>query len=206
MSKRYPRNKQFSVSVTGEHKEKLVKLAQSSKIDQKQIACYLIDLAEKYDLLKPGWEKRLQDVADQRARYDGLDTACPALGYAEKYYQCIWGQDGKPPKSKKLAREIDEAFEVCEKCKITLEIKMENESYQAKIRDLELLLQSKADETFKVPVCQFGAILQDDGQSFKGCRRSSVDVSISSYCKVRKDGKPCDMYVERVIAVGSKLK
>lgn len=203
--KRY--RKQAQVKISAEHKEHLVKLAQSTKIDQKSIVEYLLDLTEKYDFFKAGWQERLVEVDRKRNDYTRLDEVeCKALRFMDRKWACVWGRDGKPPEIKRLTPDLEDALEVCKACKITLEIKMKQETYQAKIQELETQLKTRATEKFKVPICHYGAILAHDGEHFTGCQIGSRQpVNIKKICQVRRGGEPCSMYAERVLAVGSKL-
>lgn len=199
--------KQSQVRLSPEHKELLVKLAQSTKIDQKTITEYLIDIATKYDLMKPGWEDRLKEAEQKQTDYTLLDKAdCPALRYMDECYKCVWGRDGKTPEIKKLAPELKDALEGCEGCKITLRIKMKEESYQEQIRVLEHKLQTRQTDKYKVPVCQQGATLSIDCLEFTGCpKNQGKAVSIKEYCQKLNQGQGCAVYVERVLGVGEKV-
>ena len=199
--------KQANIKISGEHKELIEKLAKSSKIDQKTIAEYLIDLAVKYDLMDSGWEDRLKEADKKRTDFTLLDKAdCPALRYMDDAWKCVWGRDGKTPEIKKLAPELEGALEGCEGCKITLRIKMKEESYQEQIRVLEHKLQTKRTEKYKVPVCQQGATLSIDCLNFTGCpKNQGKAVSIKEYCQKLNQGNGCAVYLERVLGVGEKV-
>ena len=122
------------------------------------------------------------------------------------FYWFVWGQDGKPPLKKKLARERNQALEMCEGCRKTLEIKMENESYQVKVRELESKLMEQSTKKFKIPQCKNGARLDNDGLAFEGCPRSiGKPVSVEGYCKKIKDGRGCDWLKIQLVAVGKEV-
>ena len=201
-----PRKNLFSITIDKDDKLELVTQTKRYGLSQKEIVGYLIQLNGKYNLMSGDWKARLEGVDQERNRYAGLQGSCPALTFADKSYVCLWGQDGKPPAKKNLSRDLDEALEMCAACKKTLNIKLENESYQVKVQELETKLKVQSAEKFKVPVCNYGGILAADGISFSACRLNPGKLaSIENYCKVRMNGKPCTSYIERLIGVGKKL-
>lgn len=201
------RKKQSSISLSTQHKELYEKLAKSTKIPQKIIAEYLIDIAVKYDLMKPGWEDRLKEADEKRTAVKLRNKAdCPALRELDEVWKCVWGRDGKTPDIKKLAPDYSDALDACEGCTITLKIKMREESYQEQIRVLEYKLQTRQTDKYKVPVCQQGATLSIDCLDFTGCpKNQGKPVSIKDYCQKLNQGQGCAVYVERVLGVGEKV-
>lgn len=201
-----PRKGLFSITIDEVSKGVLETLSKRYRLSQKMIIEYLIELCDKHNLMSGDWKARLEDLDLARERVTRLEGSCPALIKADNAFWCIWGVDGKPPAKKKLAKDYGDALEICRACKKTLQIKLENESYQVKVRELEEKLETQASEKFKVPVCTYGASLAADGVSMTGCRLNPGKlVSIEEYCKKRMNGKPCNSYVERVIGVGKKI-
>lgn len=198
----YKRGKVFSISMNEDDKLLLETLAKRHKLPQKEIIGYLVGLCDKYNLMSGDWQARLEDLDEDLERTTRREGSCPALAYAEKSHWCLWGRDGKTPDKKKLAKDFGEALEMCAACKITLNIKLENESYQIKVQELEAKLNMKAKQKFKVPNCGYGARLIDE-HSFSGCRLNPGKlVDVKNYCKVRLSGKPCTEYHEILIGVG----
>ena len=202
--KRY--RKQADVKIDGKDKEILVKIAQKTKMTQKIIVGHLIGLCDKYNLMKPGWEDRLNEAERVRRTYTRLEGSCSAMTFADEHFICVWGNDGAPPTIKKLAKDMDHALDVCANCRVTLEIKLENVSLQDQIRVLENKLQTKRTEKYKIPVCQQGATLSEDCLNFNGCpKNQGKPVSVKEYCQKLRSGQGCAVYVERVLGVGEKI-
>ena len=198
----YKRGKGHKVELTEEDKAVLVKLTKRHKITQKIIAGLGIGLIDKYGVHNV---EALLEAEDSREIYTRQEGDCPALTEADNQFICVWGQDGKPPAKKKLAKDIDNAREVCAACKITLNIKLENESYQVKVQELEAKLKDQSSKKFKIPQCKNGARLDSDGLAFEGCPRSPGKVvSIESYCKKLKNGAGCDWFKLRLVGVGTE--
>jgi len=66
-------------------------------------------------------------------------------------------------------------------------------------RDLERKLQVNVAKKMKVPVCQYGAILNHDCTEFQYCQKVSGPVNIEKYCKVLSRGSPCTLYRENIL-------
>ena len=202
----YKRGKVHKVELAEKDKLVLEKLAKRHKLSQKEITGHLIGLCDKYNLMAGDWQARLLGDDKKRKDYTRLDDSCPALIQVGEDWKCVWGRDGKTHEFKTLSEDFDEALEVCAACKKTLNIKLENESYQVKVQELETKLKVQSTEKFKVPVCNYGGILAGDGVSFEGCRlHPGKTLSIENFCMVRINGKPCTSYIERLIGVGKKL-
>ena len=202
----YKRGKVFTISMNEDDKLLLETLSKRHKLPMNEIVGYLVGLCDKYNLMSGDWETRLLGDDKKREDYTRLEGSCPALTIADMDWKCIWGRDGKPPEIKKLSKDFDEALEICAACAKTLKIKLENESYQVRVQELEAKLNVRSTEKFKVPVCNYGGTLAGDGVSFSACRLNPGKLtSIENYCKVRMNGKPCTSYVERLIGVGKKV-
>ena len=208
-----PRKKQKSVGINEDDNLILEKLTKQRKITKIELIGYYIQIDNEYDIYKPDWKARFEELdkkldeklAEEKERITRLDTDCPALIYAENSDWCIWGVDGKPPAKKKLAKDRGESLEICAACKKTLEIKLENESYQVKVQELEMKLRDQSNKKFKIPQCSNGARLDVDGLAFEGCPRSrDKPVSIESYCKKLKNGAGCDWFKLRLVGVGTE--
>ena len=201
----YKRGKVFRVDLKEVDKEILEKLSKRHHLSMKEITGYLIELCDKHDLLEGDWKARLEDLDLARERVTRLEGSCPALIYAEKSHWCVWGRDGKTPEKKKLAKDLYESLEMCLACKKTLEIKLENESYQVKVQELETKLQEQSTKKFKIPQCNNGGRLDGDGLAFEGCPRSrGKPVSVEEYCKKLNNGLGCPMFKSRLIGVGAE--
>lgn len=201
----YKRGKTFDVKLKESDKLLLETLSKRYKIPQIEIAGYLIELCDKNNLLAGDWKARLEVFDEDRERYARLEGSCPALIKGDKFYWCVWGQDGKPPAKKKLAKDLDKSLEMCKACKKTLKIKLENQSYQVRVQELEIKLKEQSTKKFKIPQCTQGARLDNDGLAFEGCPRSiGKPVSIEGYCKKINDGRGCDWFKLRLVGVGAE--
>ena len=173
--------------------------------DGDSIAGYLIELCDKHNLMDGDWKARLEDLDLDREKVTWLKGSCPALTEADNKFKCVWGVDGKPPAIKVLSKDHLEALEMCAACKTTLEIKLENQSYQVKVQELEAKLQEQSTKKFKIPQCNNGGRLDGDGLAFEGCPRSPGKVvSIEGYCKKLKNGAGCDWFKSRLVGVSSE--
>lgn len=200
----YKRGKVFSVTLNEKDKLILETLAKRHKLNQKEIMGYLIELCDKHDLMAGDWQARLDTDDEKRVDYTRLDDACPALTQADTDWKCVWGVNGKPPAIKKLSKDFDEALELCLACKKTLKIKLENESYQVRVQELEAKLAAKSTKKFRIPQCNNGGRLSKDSTAFEGCPRSpSKPVSIEAYCKKINSGTGCVWLKMHLIGVGS---
>ena len=203
----YKRGKVHKVELTEEDKSVLEKLTKKHKLTQKIIAGLGIGLIDKYGVhnVKALLEADLLKTEDSREIYTRQKGDCPALTEADNQFICVWGQDGKPPAKKKLAEDLGDAREICAACKVTLEIKLENESYQVKVQELEMKLQEQSTKKFKIPQCSRGARLDKEGLAFEGCERSpGAPVSINDYCKKINKGMGCDWFKSRLVGVSSE--
>lgn len=74
--------------------------------------------------------------------------------------------------------------------------------------ELEVDLEARASEVYKIPKCNRGAILdhdKEDNMIFNGCpRHRGEPVSVDKFCRVYQRGLPCMMFAELTVGVGSK--
>ena len=205
----YKRPKQFMIRVEKDARDKAVALAQRYGLPMKSVLSTLIDLCIDYDLLKPGFGERLNAAMDKgeikikRDELAKIKNRCAGLFFADEFYKCIQGREDKTPMIKKLAKDLSEALEGCAGCGETKVIRLENLELRNKVSVLENKLGEKSNKTFKVPVCNAGAVLSKEGLEFRGCRRSPrAPVVISEFCMKRADGLPCAMFARAIIGVG----
>jgi len=199
-----PREKRYVVTLGKDDKELIEKLAKRYKLSMSEITGYLYEQCDKHDMMRVGWEARMEKADQERERYAGLDDSCPALCFMENYFYCLWGRDGSTPTKTRLSRDLSESLEACVSCDKTLKIKLENESYQVKVRELEARLAAKSTKKFKIPQCNNGGRLSKDSTAFDNCPRSpSKPVSITNYCKKVNSGQGCIWLKMHLIGVGS---
>ena len=205
----FKRGKESKILVEDDAKKKAVALSQRYGLPMKSVISTLIDLCVDYDLLKPGWDTRLNAAMDKgeikikRDELAKLKNRCAGLFFADEFYRCIQGREDKTPMIKKLAKDLSEAVEGCAGCGETKFISKENVDLKSKVKSLESILQEKSNQKFEVPVCNKGAVLSRDGLEFKNCWRSpKTPVSVKSFCMIRQNGLPCSMFVKAIIGVG----
>lgn len=205
----YKRPKEFIIRVEEDAKDKAIALSQRYGMAMKVVVSSLIDLCVDYDLLKEGWDERLNaamslgEIQIQKNRYAELENPCAGLFFADKNWKCLWAREGKPPQIRILAKDLSEAIDACHSCDKTGKILKHNMELKNQITVLESRLEEKSNKTFKAPVCHYGATLSRDGLTFSGCRLSPGKlVSVMEYCKKRSNGRPCSSYMEAIIGVG----
>lgn len=199
----YKRGKVFTISMNEDDKLLLETLAKRHKLPMKEIVGYLVGLCDKYNLMAGDWQARLEGVDQEVNRYAGLQGACGNMTFAKEDHICVRAVLGKPPSIKKLSDDIEEALKICAICEEDTRKKLDRDLTLERVHELEAQLNAKASEKFKVPNCNYGAQLADNGSSFVGCRLNpGKTVDVKNYCKKRLSGKPCSSYTEILIAVG----
>ena len=205
----FKRGKEFIIRVEEDAKQKAVALSQRYGLTMKVVLSTLIDLCVDYDLLKPGFDERLNAAMDKgeikirRDELANLKNKCAGLFFADGFHRCIQGREDNTPMIKKLAKDLSEALEGCVGCGETKFISKENVELKNQVTNLEMRLKEKSNQTYSAPVCNYGARLGIDGLTFSGCRVSPrTPVSVQEYCMKRMDGLPCAMFAKAIIGVG----
>jgi len=207
------RTKRFYVEVSEDAKAKAIASCKKYKTPMRARIGMLIDMDDKHNLAREGWDIRLKlaldigDVQVQKNIHADLKIKCPARFYADDAWKCLWAREGKPPQIKKLAKDLHDALSACKSCDKTGKILRHNAELKNQIIVLESRLDEKSNKTFKAPVCNYGGTLSRDGLTFSGCRLSPGKlVSVMEYCKKRMGGRPCPSYSEAIIGVGKSTK
>jgi hypothetical protein len=198
-----------TVRIDDDAKEKLIKYAQRTGMKNRVILNTLIDMCDQFDLLSPDWTDRINaalakgSAVIQRSRLQEIEK-CDGLRKADGKHKCIQGRPDKTPMIRILSEDLDEALDLCEGCTLTKDPILQNIEYQKRITVLEMQLKAKSDFKLKAPVCERGAVLDNDGTAFKGCPRSSNPVSIKNFCMILKNGLPCGLFRTVILGVGKK--
>ena len=191
----------------------LTTYAQSKKIGVKTILDLVVPQIIEHDLYDPNWVDKLkaaQKTTDLLAR---LGDECPGLAVGTSRtdkegdftFRCFWYRFDGPPKMRILGKTESLQKSACAACDRTRKIVQGLLDRDEKIIELEASLKARADEVFKAPVCNVGAILSAHGTQFSGCRRHPGEpVSIDGFCRVYRSGLPCMSFAEVVIGVGAK--
>lgn len=194
------KEKRIQVPIGEESNEKLIELAQSSKLSKKWIMEFFIDLGFKYGFLNKGWEGRLRDALNlvdenmslesARNKFAALDDACPALNHDEdeKDFVCVWARFNKPPIVKRLGKSYDDAEIICVACGRTREILEGIRGYEHEIKTLRA--EVGRGVVVRIPSCMEGGRISDDGKKLY-CARSTTFVSVQNHCKVLRRGANC---------------
>lgn len=200
--------KDSTIRIDLDNKEALRKICKRTGFSQPDVLNILFNIAESENLITDGWQKRLKALerkADREieALYYWEDPErCPAIAKGSEKYKCVWGRVGRPPEIRVLEADYQSSKEVCMKCKITLMMKEEVHALRNQADNLEKRLKEKVNVKYKVPICNKGAILNEDATEFSGCpKHRGENVSVATFCKVYSSGLPCALYAERVIGV-----
>ena len=201
----YKRKKTYTITLDEADKDKLETFSKRRKASMKEIVGFYIQLDTDYDLWSTDWKDKVKEADDRRARYTGLDGACGNMTFAKEDYICVRAVLGKPPSIKKLSDELEEALKICAICEEDTRKKLDRDLTLERVHELEVKLKERATEKFKIPQCNSGARLDNEGLAFEGCPRSiGKPVSIEGYCKKINGGRGCDWLKIRLIGVGAK--
>jgi len=141
----------------------------------------LKDIMELYP--KHSFSEVVRELIKNRLnKYSFLDNDCPALGYINGKYACIWGREGKTPQIKELSTSEEEVRQICKNCKETLNLKRDNV-------DLREQIKKEREEVVIIPFCSGGGKLNDD-LSTMWCPKISGSRPIYKR-KNKSDYKPC---------------
>lgn len=187
-------SKRKFIEVQPDAHEKAVAYSKRTKTPMKAVQSYLIDLNEKYDFMKPGWEDRLNmameigEVQIQKNKYECLDDACKGLRYANKYFNCIEGTEGKRIMITKLSKDFAEAMELCSGC-------VERSESKKKIQQLKaynkILIDEKENGRVGMyPICKLGGEPNEDLTEMS-CPEISLRSRPIKERKKKKDYQPC---------------
>jgi hypothetical protein len=190
----------------------LLKYVQSDMKSQKGITMKMvldmfIEKCVKQDLYDPYWEEKLVKAEEVINSYASLDDGCHKLAFGTDesghgVYSCIGYNEEGVVRIKNLGKTESLMASRCHACGKDREVKAGLRDRDNRIRELEEKIQMKAVRSNKVPICNKGAILVDEGSSFKSCPKSSVPVSVAGYCKKLSGGLPCALYSEIAIPEG----
>ncbi|MHA2052705.1 MAG: hypothetical protein ACXACY_22900 [Candidatus Hodarchaeales archaeon] len=199
-----------SVTIPEDAHATIVKISESLGIPMKECIATLIDMGDKFDLLRPEWQKKINaalkqgDRVLQRIEHTEDKNKCGGLREADNKWKCIIGRKKQTPMIRYLALNRNDALNLCEGCIITLEPVLKVEEQAQTIKDLEGKLETSSNVKFKIPKCNKGAILNDDATEFRNCPKASYkSVSVEKFCKVYTNGLPCMLYAESVIGVAA---
>lgn len=189
------KSKRIIVRISESHGDALAKQAQRYKkpeLSKKDIVEYLIELNERYDLVKVGWEKRINEALAQVKNLELEDIpedACPALQRVNGILFCIWARKNAPPQVRKLSPDLNEALKACLGCARTREILDGIGNLEETIRTMKE--RAKRGIVVKVPRCihEPPGVLSEDGLSF-WCRMGAQNITVDK-CNKLRNGQPC---------------
>lgn len=213
------KKKRFNIGIGEASNATLITLTQSSKLNKVFIVEFLIELGHKHGFLKKGWEqklaKSLKQVDDEGERTASRERAlvilraraCHKLAFGinkagEDVWSCVAFNPEGVLKVRVLGKTDDMMTGKCVACGRDRDVREGFAERDLRISDLENKIQRKAKTSRKVPICNKGAILTQEGTAFKSCPKSSITVSVATYCKVLSGGLPCALYAEIELAEG----
>lgn len=187
----------------------LLKYAQSKGIGMRLILSEFIFKGVKFDISEEDWIEKLKAQMRITTGYSSMGD-CDGLAFGENkdgdgVYTCVWYREGRPPQIRVLGKSEDLQKARCAACGRTEEIHLGFKERDTRIRELEEKIQMKARQTNKVPICNGGAILTQEGTAFRSCRkRPGQVVNIETFCrKLTASGTlPCALYAEVELAEG----
>ena len=216
-SSKQEREKRFHTEIDKKASEDLTFMCESLGLPKNIVGSMCITYSKMFGVLEPGGIDKLNAAMSlsekdiQNNLFEGLTNAPKTLWWSDGYWCYIHGRRGKTPDIKKLSKDLHDALKGIAKAEETLKEHEQYDFLKKKVQELENQLlektHEKANQTFKAPVCNYGATLARDGITFSGCRLSpGSNVSISEYCKKRMSGRPCSSYTEVIIGVGRQVK
>lgn len=189
----------------------LVKYAQSKGIKINIILAEFIEKGVKHDIFDPEWDQKMLKRIESVNRYAALDGQCEGLAYGEDeegkgVYSCVWFRVGRPPQIRILGKTESLMESRCAACGRTEEIALGFKERDTRIHELEAELGVKASAVWKIPICNKGAILTQEGLAFRNCPERPYDkpVNIEKWCLVYERGLPCVRFAELAVGVEGK--
>ncbi|GAH00582.1 unnamed protein product, partial [marine sediment metagenome] len=155
----YERGKVFSTTLDEDANIELIRLAKSSGYKKKFIASHAIMQVAPMGMLDPDWEDSIKELKEARGvsnKYAFLDDPriCPLMTYANDYYVCIQGKEGKTLKIQKLSTDLEESIQLCSKCVIAKNMHRELEETKDQLVTLEMKI--KKGMVYEIPSCKRG--------------------------------------------------
>lgn len=192
----------------------LLKYAQSfKKTSMLEILAEFVEKGVKHDIHDPKWIEKLVKANEVINKYANLDGACPALAYGVKksgddLYRCVWFRPDAPPKIKNLGDTEVLQGSACTSCGGTKPYVEGIEERDQRILELETELGTKSTESFKIPKCNHGAVLNHDKEDrliMTNCfRHRGEPVSVDKFCRIQARGLPCMFFAFLVVGVEGK--
>ncbi|MBA7652511.1 hypothetical protein ES703_60346 [subsurface metagenome] len=203
------RGKIFSTYLDEDARLELERLAQSSKFDMKFIASHAIMQVAQMKMLDPDWGDRIKELEETHVilnKYAFLDDPriCPLMTYANDYYVCIQGKEGKTLKIQKLSTDLEESIQLCSKCVIAKNMRRELEEAKDSLVTLETRLAKGM--VYEIPSCKKGGELGNDGKKLYCLdpKKSAQWRDVKKFCRVVRSGANCEYLKWTRIAVKGK--
>jgi len=188
------KKKRGIVTLSEKHDNLLITQAERHKLNKKKIVEILIEENEEHGIVIEGWERKLNKNLSEADLIRGLEEEgrCPAFKHVNDIYHCIWARINKPPMSKKLSPDLDQALKVCLGCELTREIL---EGIAKSAREITNLRERvKAGVVIDIPSCIYGGQVSDDLKKLycKNPKMTAQYRSVHNFCKTLKRGANCD--------------
>ena len=198
-----------SVKMDADSHADLVLYAQSKGLKINLILAEFIAKGVKHDIHDPEWIEKLlkaQRVIEGYARAGLCEGFAPGKDKdGAELFSCVWYRKGRPPQIRILGiKTLQEGR--CAACGRTEKIALGFKERDMRILELETELGSKASAVWKIPICNRGAVLTQEGLAFRNCPERPYDkpVNIQNWCRVYERGLPCVRFAELAVGVEGK--
>jgi len=206
----YERGKVFSTTLDEDASIELIRLSKAYKLYTKKfIASHAIMQIAPFKMLDPDWEDSIKELKEARVglnKFAFLDdpNICPLLTYANDYYVCTQGKEGKTLKIQKLSKDLEESKYLCSKCETSKN--MHRELAEAKDSLVTLETRLAKGMVYEIPSCKKGGELGNDGKKIYCLdpKKSAQWRDVKKFCRVVRSGANCEYLKWTRIAVKGK--
>ena len=186
-------SERVNLKISGEHNNLLITQAKRHKLSKKKIVEKLIEENEDHGIVEAGWEQKINENLSEADLIRSLEQEgkCAAFKQVNGIYHCIWARINKPPMSKKLSLDYDEALKVCLGCEKTREIL---EGIAKSAREITNLREKvKVGIVLDIPSCIHGGQVSDDLKKIycKNAKMQAQYRSVHNFCKTLNKGANC---------------
>lgn len=196
-----------SIKIDSETHSELVTYCQSKKLKMRDVIAMFVEYGVQTDLYEEDWKEQAVRALNVTNVLADLGASCHRRAKGEdksgsKVWSCVTYNENGPVKVRVLGNTEELMTGKCKACGLDRDVRAGLAQRDNKIMELETKIQMRAKTSRKVPVCNKGAILTQEGTAFRLCPKSSVPVSVKTYCKVLSSGLPCALYAEVELTEG----
>lgn len=204
------KKKRKTLQLSPESHKLLADYAMMKGLKMSLILPMFIKKAVEHDIYDQNWIEKLKKaerVTEARASLEGAchrhATGENKEGVAE--FSCVAYSEEGVVRIKKLGKTIEIRDAQCFACGLDKKYKAGILVKDKRIAELETSIQMKAKHRNKVPICNGGAILTNEGTAFRSCRKRPGHImNIENECrKLSASGTlPCALFAEVELAEG----